>query len=162
VWKAYTEPEHLTHWWGPKGFTVRAATVDLRPGGAFHYCLQAPDGHETWGKWIYREIVAPERFVAIASFSDKTGGVTLHPMSETWPLEMLTTLTLSEDRGRTTVTIRAVPHSATESERETFAEGHDAMRQGFAGTLDQLAGYLAKLGPITWPRRGNPPINSSS
>src|SRR5437867_3506027 len=36
VWKAFTEPERMKHWWGPKGFTVIAANMDLRPGGTYH------------------------------------------------------------------------------------------------------------------------------
>ena len=84
VWKAWTEPERLMHWWGPKGFTVHTCKVDLRPGGVFHYGMRAPDGSDIWGKFIYREIVAPERIVFIGSFSDEKGGVTRHPMSRPW------------------------------------------------------------------------------
>ncbi len=38
VFKAWTEPEHLMHWWGPKGFTTPFCRIDFRPGGVFHYC----------------------------------------------------------------------------------------------------------------------------
>lgn len=145
VWKAHTEAKHLKHWWGPKGFTVTHAQVDLRPGGLFHYCLQMPDGSEMWGKWVFREIVPPEKLVVIASFSDKDGGTTHHPMSPTWPLEMLSAMTLTEEGNRTRVTIDWIPQNASEIERKTFAEGHDSMRQGFTGTFDQLAAYLAKI-----------------
>src|SRR5215510_12390691 len=61
VFAAFTEPERMKHWWGPKGFKVIAATMDLRPGGIYHYGLQAPDGSTMWGKFVYREIVRPER-----------------------------------------------------------------------------------------------------
>ena len=44
VFKAWTERERLMHWWGPKGFALRACNIDLRPGGVFHYGMQAPDG----------------------------------------------------------------------------------------------------------------------
>src|SRR5512143_3627345 len=37
VWKAWTEPERLMHWWGPKGFVMQTVKLDLRPGGVFHY-----------------------------------------------------------------------------------------------------------------------------
>jgi len=40
VWKSWTEPERLKHWWGPKGFVVHTCKVDLRPGGRFHYGLK--------------------------------------------------------------------------------------------------------------------------
>ena len=142
VWRAYTEAGRLVRWWGPKGFTMQSATVDLRPGGVFHYGMRSSNGQDMWGKWTFREIVAPERIVTIASFTDVRGTVVRHPMSPTWPLEVLSTMTLAEDAGRTTVTIASLPLAASESERRTFDAGRDGMRQGFAGTLDRLAEYL--------------------
>ncbi len=144
VWKAWTEPERLKHWWGPKGFTVHTCKVDLRPGGVFHYGMRAPDGGDMWGKFIYREIVAPERLVFIVSFSDEKGGVTRHPWSPNWPLETLSTITFAEQEGRTKITVQWVPHAATELERKTFEEGRQGMQQGWTGTFDQFAEYLAK------------------
>lgn len=144
VFKVWTEREHLMHWWGPKGFTVRACKIDLRPGGIMHYCLRGPDGGDMWGKFVYREIVKPERLVFINSFSDEKGNLTRHPFSPTWPLEMLSTVTFVEHRGRTTLTVQWVPLNATESERKTFEAGHESMQKGWTGTLDQLADYLAK------------------
>lgn len=144
VWKAWTEPARLARWWGPKGFAVRSCKVDLRPGGLFHYCLGSPGGHDMWGKFVYREIAAPERLVFVNSFSDEKGSVTRHPMHLAWPLEILSTVTFAEHEGRTTLTIRSVPINATNEERKTFEDGRESMRQGWTGTLDQLAGYLAK------------------
>ncbi len=142
VWKTWTERERLMQWFGPKGFTMRAATLNLRPGGIFHYCLRSPDGHEMWGKFVYREIAAPERIVLVNSFSDEKSNLTRHPMSPTWPLEMLATTTFTEHEGKTTITVRWVPLNATESEHETFDTSHEGMRQGWTGTFDQLAEYL--------------------
>jgi uncharacterized protein YndB with AHSA1/START domain len=144
VWKAFTEPERLLHWWGPKDFETLSCTVDLRPGGVFHYHLRSPDGQDVWGKFVYREIVAPERLVCIVSFSDEKGGIARHPFSPTWPLQILSTVTFVEHEGGTRLTVHWAPHAATESERETFEAGRDSMRQGWTGTLDQLAAYLAK------------------
>ena len=145
VWKAFTESEHLQHWWGPKGFKIVACKVDLRPGGVFHYCMESPDGHKMWGKITYREIVAPERIVHTVSFSDENQGVTRHPMAPTWPLETLAIVTLTERGGKTTMTVQWMAHNATEEERATFDQSHDSMRQGWTGTMDQLAEYLAKM-----------------
>ena len=88
VWRAFTEVEHLKHWWGPKGFTMMSCTLDLRVGGTFHYGMKSPEGYEMWGKWIFREIVAPERLGILVSFSDKDGGITRHPMAPDWPAQM--------------------------------------------------------------------------
>lgn len=146
VWKVHAEIEHLKHWWGPKGFTWAGGTLDLRPGGVFHYGLRSPDGQAImWGKFVYREIVAPERLVFIVSFSDEKQGVTRHPMSPTWPRETLSRSTFATRGNQTELTIRWAPHNATEDEQTTFDAGHHGMRQGFAGTFDQLAAYLATL-----------------
>jgi len=96
-----------------------------------------------WGKFVYREIVAPERIVLVNSFSDEQGNLTRHPMSPTWPLEMLSTTTFAEHEGRTTITVQWVPLNAAESERKTFETSHEGMRMGWTGTFEQLAQYLA-------------------
>ena len=144
VWQAWTQRERLMQWFGPKGFTMSAATLELRPGGMFHYCLRAPDGQEMWGKFVYREIVAPERIVLVNSFSDAQGGLTRHPLSPAWPLEMLSTTTLAEEGGRTTLTVQWEPLNATEEERATFDAGHESMRMGWTGTFEQLADHLGR------------------
>jgi uncharacterized protein YndB with AHSA1/START domain len=142
VWISWTEAEHLRKWWGPKGFVVTHCKIDLRPGGIMHYCLRAPDGSDMWGKFVYREIVKPERLVWMNSFSDKDGETTVHPMSPDWPREMLTTVTFEEQGGKTKVTVQWLPHEATALERKTFEEGRDSMKMGWTGTFEQFADYL--------------------
>jgi uncharacterized protein YndB with AHSA1/START domain len=145
VWKAWTDAEQLKQWWGPKGFLPRYAKVDLRPGGTFHYCLRSGGGQEMWGKFTYREIVAPERLVFVSSFSDEAGGTTRHPMHQSWPLEMLSTITFEDEPGgKTKITVRWQALNATAEEQKTFDDGHDSMRMGWTGTFEQFAAYLAK------------------
>ncbi len=148
VWRAWTERERLMQWFGPKGFVMTNAKLDFRPGGKFHYCLRSTDGKKMWGKFVYREIVAPERMVLVNSFSDEDERLTRHPMSPTWPLEMLTTTTFTEENGKTTVTVRWSPLEPTAEERKTFDASHDGMRQGWSGTFDQLARYLERKGTV--------------
>jgi uncharacterized protein YndB with AHSA1/START domain len=144
VWKAFAEFERMKQWFSPKGFAVKTAKMDFRPGGTYHYCLRSADGTEMWGRAVYREITAPERLVWVNSFSDKHGGLGRHPMAPTWPLEMLTTVNLAEQGGKTTVTVRWQPLNPSEEERATFDAGHGSMKQGWTGTFDQLEEYLAK------------------
>jgi uncharacterized protein YndB with AHSA1/START domain len=145
VWKAWTEPERLKQWWGPKGFKVHTCKVDLRPGGAFLYGMRMPDGGDMWGKFIYREIVAPKKLVFVVSFSDPKGGVTRNPWNANWPLQTMSTVELEEQGARKTkVTVRWTPHEASELERKTFDEGRDSMKQGWTGTMEQLVAYLEK------------------
>jgi uncharacterized protein YndB with AHSA1/START domain len=144
VWAAWTERAQLMEWFGPKGFKMPAAKLDFRPGGSFHYCLEAPNGDEMWGKFIYREIAPLERIVFVGSFSDEDGSSTRHPLSATWPLETLSTIRFTEGGGGATVTLRSAPLNATAAEQETFDSAHKAMEHGWRGTFDQLAEHLAK------------------
>jgi uncharacterized protein YndB with AHSA1/START domain len=146
VWQAWTDPEALAQWWGPKGSTIRVVKHDMRPGGVFHYAMAFP-GREMWGRFAYREIVPPERLVFINSFSDPEGGITRPPypqLGDHWPLEILNRLTLTEHDGKTTLTLRGAPINASEEGRKAYASMHGSMRQGFAGTFEQLDAYLAK------------------
>ncbi len=145
LWQCFTDPERMKQWWGPKGFTVIASNMDLRPGGTYHYGLKAPDGVPMWGKFVYREIVPQQRLVMVSSFSDAAGGVTRHPMAPTWPLQTLSTFSFEDvGDGNTRFTVRWSPLDPTAEERETFDSAHDNMRQGWTGTMDQLAAYLAR------------------
>src|ERR1043166_3431683 len=131
VWKSWTDREQLLRWFGPKGFQMTTATLDFRPGGVFHYCLQSPEGHEMWGKFVYREIAAPERIVLVNSFSDNAGGLTRHPLSATWPLEMLSITSFQEQGGKTTITVEWSPLNATDEEQKTFDGARDGMKGGW-------------------------------
>ena|SRR5579863_6670692 len=144
VWQAWADADTLMKWFGPKGFTITYAKLDLRPGGTFLYGMKTPEGKEMWGKFVYREITAPERIILVNSFSDAAGGVTRHPMSPTWPLEMLTTATFEDENGKTKLTIRWEPINPTDTERQTFDGMHGSMNQGWGGTFDKLAEFLAK------------------
>jgi uncharacterized protein YndB with AHSA1/START domain len=145
VWKSWTEAERLKQWWGPKGFVVTHCKIDLRPGGIMHYCLRMPDGNEMWGKFVYREIVKPERLVFVNSFSDKDARITVHPMSPNWPRELLSTVTFEAQGGKTKLTVQWIPLDTSSAvERKTFDEGRESMKMGWTGTMDQFAAYLAK------------------
>jgi len=144
VFKAWTEADRLAQWWGPKGFSVRVASLDLRPGGTFLYCLKSASGQEMWGKFVYREIDVPGHLAYVSSFSDENAAVVRAPFSQAWPLEVLNTLSLTEQDGKTALTLRSVPLNATAEECKTFEDAHQAIQQGFAGTFAQLTDYLEK------------------
>jgi uncharacterized protein YndB with AHSA1/START domain len=150
VWRAWTEREHLMRWFGPAGTTIPSCSLDLRPGGSFHYCMRGADGSEEWGKWVFREIVEPDRITFTIAFADEKGNAIRAPFDVNWPLEMLSVVTFEDHAGKgrgTVVTIRWTAHNASDSERATFAAGHDSMRQGWTGTLDRLVAEIAGGGP---------------
>ena len=145
VFDAFTNPDQMRQWFSPKGFTVIAAKMDLRPGGFYHYGMRGPDGNEMWGKSVYREIKRPERIVYVNSFSDEAGNITRHPMSPTWPRQLLTTILFEEQKkGQTKLTIKWALLEPNEEERATFMGAHDGMRQGWTGSLDKLTDFIAK------------------
>jgi uncharacterized protein YndB with AHSA1/START domain len=144
VWQAWTEADRLAKWFSPKGTTTRIAKFDLKPGGMCHYAMKGAEGPEMWGKSVYREIKQPDKLVSVISFSDENAGITTHPMSPTWPREMLTTVEFAEKgKDKTDLTIRWLPVNPTAEETKTFDESHDDMKIGWTGTLDQLGAYLA-------------------
>jgi uncharacterized protein YndB with AHSA1/START domain len=147
VWKAWTERDRLMQWFGPKGFPMTKATLDMRPGGTFHYCMVSPAGQEMWGKFTYREISPQDRIVLVSSFSDEKGGIAPHPMSPTWPLETLSTTTFADHAGigrGTVMTIKWSPLNASAEQLATFNAARAGMTQGWTGTFEQLDEYLAK------------------
>lgn len=141
VWKAWTEPERVKRWWGPKGFTSPVIKIDLRVGGEYLSCMRSPEGQDFWSKGIFREIVAPERLVMTDSFADKEGNTvpaSYYGMSGDWPLEMLVTVMFEEQEGKTKLTLK---HSGIEGISDT---DRDNMKQGWSQSFDKLAEYQEK------------------
>ncbi len=151
VFKAWTEPDRIARWFGPRGISVKSAKMDLRPGGSLLTCMAAPDKTETWGKWVFRKIAPPAELVYINSFSDEKGGLTRHPMHSAWPLELLTTVVLKDKGGETAVTLKWLPLNATEGEASAFENAMEGMKAGWTGTFDQLEGYLVEVGSEIGP-----------
>ena len=129
VFKAWTEPEHMVNWFGPRGFTSKVLKNDLRPGGAYRIHMRGPDGDDHWSQGVFREIVPPERLVMVGSWADADGN----------PTRPETTLTLLfEDVGGKT---RLTLHNAV-FESVTARDLHEG---GWGSSLDCLAEYLATL-----------------
>lgn len=73
VWQAWTEPEQVKRWQGPKGFIIPEVKVDLRVGGTSLLCMRSPDDKDYWSTGTYREIVDMEKIVVTDSFADEKG-----------------------------------------------------------------------------------------
>jgi uncharacterized protein YndB with AHSA1/START domain len=96
--------------------------------------MRSPDGKDYWSTGIYREIVAPVRFVATDSFADAHGNVvpaTYYGMTSEFPRELQVTVTLEEQGGKTKMTL--VPTGMPSGEDRELA------RAGWNGSLDKLA-----------------------
>jgi len=146
VWKAWSDPERLMRWWGPKTFTAPVCKVDFRVGGKYLFCMRSPDGQDYWSTGIYREILEPERIVCTDSFADAQGKVvpaSHYGMSGDFPLEMQVTVTFEEHNGKTKLTLR---HTGIPDGKMSDLTG-----QGWDESFDKLAESLPKTHLIAKP-----------
>lgn len=137
VWKAWTEPEMVKKWWGPREYTSPVAKIDFRVGGRTINCMRGPDGRDTWSTGVYQEIIPLKKVVVTDSFADEKGNVvpgSYYGMDDDFPLELLLTVTFTEDHGNTH--LRLV-HSGM-----PLGEQMDAARDGWSTSLDKLEELL--------------------
>ena len=133
VFHAFTDAEALKKWWGPRSYPTVYCTVDLRPGGAWHYCLQNIEDAEqkSWGHAIYGEISRPDKLTFEDAFSDKDAN-RFPPISKN-------TYRFIADGGRTRMEATSVYESA--AERQKVLEM--GVVEGLTDTLDRLDEYFA-------------------
>ncbi|WP_430966049.1 SRPBCC domain-containing protein [Spongiimicrobium sp. 2-473A-2-J] len=82
VWEAWTQPEHIAQWWGPKGMETRVIEHDFRVGGKWQYAMTMPDGKEFTTEGVYLEIVERKKIVSSADFKPMTEGVEIQALFE--------------------------------------------------------------------------------
>lgn len=126
VFRAFTVPKQLVKWWGPKGFTVPACTMDIRPGGAWQTVMRSPEGTDHIVSGVYQEITPPERLVF--TWAWEHDGARGH--------ETLVTIELSETPGGTRLELT---HEVFETE-----DGRNRHRDGWSSCLDCLEQALAE------------------
>ena len=135
MFQVFTQPEHLKRWWAPQPYTIPVCTIDLRPGGIWHYCLRSPEGQEQWARNVYREIVSPEKLVYTSTFADE------HANPIVGIPEHLTTVIFTEEAGKTQVSAR-VQFASTAALKVAVDMG---ILQGMSVTWEYLVGYVQEL-----------------
>jgi uncharacterized protein YndB with AHSA1/START domain len=63
VWEVWTQPEHISQWWGPNGFTNTINVMDVKPGGEWELVMHGPDGTDYPNKSIFKEIIRHKKIV---------------------------------------------------------------------------------------------------
>jgi uncharacterized protein YndB with AHSA1/START domain len=129
VFDAFTKPELLKRWFGPRGWTLEVCEIDHRVGGGFRFVLRGPNGAQMGMRGVYREIVRPDRSVHMESFDD-------------YPGESQVTAVFQEHDGKTTLTV-TVLYPSKEVRDVVLKSG---MEHGAAETYDRLAEMLAERG----------------
>ena len=132
VWKAWTTPDHVRHWFVPRPWTITACEIDLRPGGAFCTTMRSPEGQEYDNRGCYLEVVPNERLI----WTD-----TLLPGYRPSPKPFFTAqLLLTATKSGTRYTAIAI--HGDEAARKT----HEDMgfHDGWGTVLDQLVEFIKK------------------
>lgn len=129
IFEAHTSCEHMSRWWGPRGYEIADCEIDFRPGGKWRIVHRDPEGNEYGFRGEYREIERPERITWTFEFEGMPGQISVE------------TLTLVEEDGRTTLTATSVYDSV---------EARDAMLQtdmeaGARETWERLAEYVQTM-----------------
>jgi uncharacterized protein YndB with AHSA1/START domain len=131
VFDVWTRPEHVVHWWGPNGFTITIQEMNVTPAGVWRYVMHGPDGRDYQNKIVFSVVERPERLVYRHTGAGETASV-----------QFDSTVTFTEERGRTKVTLRA-RFESNEARDANIAKYHSL--EGGKQHLGNLAAYLAKL-----------------
>jgi uncharacterized protein YndB with AHSA1/START domain len=140
VWQAWTEPEQVMKWWGPRGFTSPSCKIDFREGGKFVFHMRAPkemNNADFYTAGVYKKI-APMEFIEFwQGLSDKDGNKidpTTMGMPPDFPEEIPSLLAFKSVDGKTELT--AIEYGWTLGQMRTLSE------QGLSECLDKLAESL--------------------
>jgi len=129
VFAAFTNPELIPEWWGPRGTTTIVDEMDVRPGGSWRFVGRGADGSETAFRGTYREITAPERIVQTFEWEGLPGHISVETMQ------------LDDLGGRTRITVTSVFDSV--ADRDGMLQS--GMEQGAGESYDRLEAYLQTL-----------------
>jgi uncharacterized protein YndB with AHSA1/START domain len=130
VWNVMTDPDRVTNWWGPRGYTTTVVEMDLRPGGRWRWINHTTGGEDAPFKGEYLEVVPPERLVQtqifdVPGFDDRAA---------------ISTMTLEDLGGRTKIVVRS-QFPTVEDLQGALATG---MIHGALESYDRLAEEIAK------------------
>lgn len=126
VWEAWTNPDHIAQWWGPRGMATKVVKHNFKVGGRWHYEMTMPDGNKFIGEGQYLEIMESSHVVTSADFKPMTIGVQLHAIFEA-------------DGEQTKFTFHCV------HETEEYCKQQEAMGfyNGWGSTFDRLEDHVA-------------------
>ena len=128
VWDAWTQPEHIANWWGPKGMKTKIVEHDFKVGGKWKYTLVMPDGSQFIGEGVYSLIVVLKKIFSSANFKPMTEGVEIQAVFE-------------EDGEKTNFTFNVI-HPTEEYCKQQEKMG---FYNGWGSTFDRLENFVNSL-----------------
>lgn len=146
VWQAWTQPKHLMQWWGPRAMTTTLCEMDVRPGGALHVVMRAPDGNDYPIRGNFREVTPPARLVFTMDPTEHPAAwhdlVDPNRQGDPNPAGvMVATITLENLAGKTKLTVHVQMKSA--AIRDNMVKM--GMNQGWSESLDRLEELLPRI-----------------
>ncbi len=145
VWKAWTTPEIMQKWWGPKNWTAPTVKIDFKVGGKYLLCMRGSMGPgmpeaDAWSGGVYKEIVPMEKIVVEDSFADEKGNIvpaSNYGLPESFPMKSTISMTFEDaPGGKTKLTLYYPSIEGIEGMML------DNMTQGWNQSLDKLAEAL--------------------
>ncbi len=143
VWRAWTEPEFLSRWYGP-GVETIIHKFDLEPGGLWLNEMKWGENSDL-SRIEFKEVVAPERLVWHQSSTDADWNVIANPMMPDWPRTVATTVTFQEVGQQTKVRLSWLPFEASDAEIACFAGAMENFGKGWGAGFDMIAEILAEM-----------------
>ena len=142
VWKAWTDPQYVKQWWGPKGFTAPVCKMDFRVGGKFLWCMKSPEGQEFWNGGEYHEIVLHEKIVYSLYFADSQGNKVepAHYGMEHEAIDDARDVVMFEDLGNGRTKLTVIGNETMEDAKSS------GQLEGWNEILDKVAAVIAGLG----------------
>lgn len=133
VFEAFTDPHHISMWWGPRGFTTTTHAMEVKPGGAWRFIMHGPDGTDYPNRIVYTEVVRPERLCYDQGDDDTSSAP-----------DFKVVVTFEEQGGQTALTLRMICATVEQLEGMKKFGAIEGGRQ----TLERLEEYLsAQINP---------------
>jgi uncharacterized protein YndB with AHSA1/START domain len=128
VFQAWTSPEKLGEWWGPKGFTITIESFYMETGGEWKFVMHSPDGVDYRNRVVFIEVLEPERI----SFSQSSD-------TDNDPDQFNTTVTFDDQGDCTCIDMRLI--FKTNEARDHVIRSYDGI-EAAQQSLDRLEEIL--------------------
>jgi uncharacterized protein YndB with AHSA1/START domain len=129
VFHAYTDPQMIVNWWGPRELTTTIERLEAKSGGGWHFIQRDPVGNVHAFHGIFHEVTPPRRIVRTFEYEGAPGKVVLE------------TVTFEERDGRTTLTTHSLFQSVADRDQMVGA----GMERGVLESMERLTQLMVRV-----------------